>query len=139
MKEDLKPFVLFLVYALPFCLIMTALENADVKNMREYVVGTLRSGEYMLPSVVIRLIYATEYRLPSQKVTIDKKPHDCEYNAAPYGNKYCHYEVTILSSILKKTGSEGKPIYSYDNGKTWFPSEYSVEPNMSLGWTKIED
>ncbi len=25
-------------------------------------------------------------------LVVDPKPHDCEFNAVPYGAKYCHYE-----------------------------------------------
>jgi hypothetical protein len=87
------------------------------------------------------LRYAIEYNFPYSQVNLAKKPHDCDWSAAPFGNKNCHYEVTVLETTRTSTNAEGKPIYSYDGGKTWFliGAEYSVKPGLRLGWKKVED
>jgi len=36
---------------------------------------------------------ASEYHIQPKDVHLaGPKPHDCEFDAVPYGNKYCHYE-----------------------------------------------
>jgi len=42
-----------------------------------------------------REYYATKYAVGIAKVTIMDKPHDCEFDAVPYGKKYCHYEKLV--------------------------------------------
>lgn len=62
--------------------------------------------------------YAFRYNTTSKHVYIDKKSHDCEFLAAPIGNKHCDYSATV-SVIRWATSTTGNPIISYDNGKTW--------------------
>jgi hypothetical protein len=45
--------------------------------------------------------YATEYGVASGHVIIFPKPHDCDWEHAPLGDKACHYEkhVELLDPI----------------------------------------
>jgi hypothetical protein len=42
--------------------------------------------------------YAMQYNTESQYVVIDPEPHDCEFFKAPIGNKYCHFDKTVITS-----------------------------------------
>jgi hypothetical protein len=46
-----------------------------------------------------RIKYASEYMLDPEQVAIEHKPHDCDWDSAPLGNKHCHYEefVTVFN------------------------------------------
>lgn len=46
--------------------------------------------------------YAVEYDVPSEKVYVQDKPHDCEWEKAPLGNKYCHFERRVAPSMNDK-------------------------------------
>jgi hypothetical protein len=48
--------------------------------------------------------YAMQYSVSVDQVHIADKPHDCAFIAAPIGNKYCHYERTILRSDDVRAG-----------------------------------
>jgi hypothetical protein len=39
--------------------------------------------------------YEQQYNVDAKHVFVDDKPHDCEWDAAPLGNKYCHYENEV--------------------------------------------
>lgn len=45
----------------------------------------------------------TKYKVAMQKfvhltqVSVADKPHDCNWDAAPIGNKYCHYDETLFA------------------------------------------
>ena len=58
--------------------------------------------------------YAFRYETESKYVIIDKKPHDCEWGAAPIGRKHCHYEkvVTVTSDVVQvwDQDASGKPV-----------------------------
>jgi hypothetical protein len=52
--------------------------------------------------------YALMNRTPVDHVTIEKMPHDCEFETAPLGSKHCHYQAQALvfpaeSNADKKT------------------------------------
>ena len=38
---------------------------------------------------------AVKYEVQYDHVNIEPLPHDCEYDAVPYGKKYCHYEEVV--------------------------------------------
>lgn len=90
--------------------------------------------------------YAAAYNIPSSEVYVQDKPHDCAFLAAPLGEKYCHYERTI-SIIRWAKSTEGAPIVSYDDGKTWSTLDfdpagvprYSTVKAVYIGWEKTED
>jgi hypothetical protein len=73
-------------------------------------------------------LYALQYDVESAHVTIDNKPHDCEWGAAPIGEKNCHYERVI----------------HYDDGKAYpRPDGYgavpAVAPFVHVSWSKVND
>jgi len=90
--------------------------------------------------------YAAGYNIPSSEVYVQDKPHDCAFLAAPLGVKYCHYERTISITRWAKS-TEGNPIISYDDGKTWSTFDfdpanvprYSTVKAVYIGWEKKED
>ena len=43
--------------------------------------------------------YALQYSMDASQITVDDKPHVCNFFAAPIGEKYCHYDPII--STLK--------------------------------------
>jgi len=38
---------------------------------------------------------AQEYHISKDKVIIEPKPHGCDFDDAPLGNKHCHYEKVV--------------------------------------------
>jgi hypothetical protein len=76
--------------------------------------------------------YAIEYNVDLGDVHTDAKPSDCDFLHAPLGSKGCTYKshvkaynssgVLIGGEDAPKYGHDtktGKPIISYDDGKTW--------------------
>jgi hypothetical protein len=91
--------------------------------------------------------YQLEYGVDSAKVVAERRPHDCNFFAAPLGEKYCHYDREV-STIYWSTSTTGNPIVSYDEGKTWstfIPEASTKVPNADtveqvyIGWKKAED
>jgi hypothetical protein len=39
---------------------------------------------------------ADEYHVPKASVVIESKPHGCDFDDAPLGNKHCHYDKVVL-------------------------------------------
>lgn len=58
-----------------------------------FVVAVYYVNYYFLQSDSDRL--ANEYSVPADKVVVDKKPHGCDYNDAPLGEKHCHFEKVV--------------------------------------------
>lgn len=91
--------------------------------------------------------YALRYGVDASKVQINSRPHDCEFFAAPLGEKFCHYEQSA-STLRWATSTIGQPIVSFDEGKTWttfapdanvtVPKASTVEEVYAL-WEKKED
>jgi hypothetical protein len=88
--------------------------------------------------------YEMYYNIAADAITIQEMPHDCEFLSAPLGNKYCHYE-RIVSIIRWATSKDGKPIISYDDGKTWsafspdIPAkvpQHSTVKELFVAWEK---
>ena len=87
------------------------------------------------------------YDVSSDKVLVDKTPHDCAFLAAPMGEKYCHYD-RVVTTLRWSTSTNGEPIASYDEGKSWSvftPDAGSLVPRTSavqqvyVSWTKVEE
>jgi len=64
----------------------------------------------------------------SDKVMIEKRPHDCDFLAAPIGEKYCHYERVV--SFVRWKIDRGRPLVSYDDGQTW--AEFTPDANAGV-------
>jgi hypothetical protein len=75
--------------------------------------------------------YGFEYGVNMGDVHTDAKPNDCDFMHAPLGDKGCSYKAHVkaynASGVMvggeaPKYGHDtktGRPIYSYDDGKTW--------------------
>jgi hypothetical protein len=57
-----------------------------------FVIGAYYAN-YYLQSDADRA--ASDYNVPADKVTVEPKPHGCEYNDAPLGEKHCHFEKVV--------------------------------------------
>ena len=91
--------------------------------------------------------YGMAYGIPSDKVRIDKHPHDCAFFSAPLGYKHCHYERTV-STLWWATSKAGSPLVSYDEGKTWSVfapdntagvPQYPTVEEVYITWDKKDD
>jgi hypothetical protein len=51
------------------------------------------------------LWYSIKYHVPVDRISIGKKPHDCDFWSAPIGRKNCHYEEQAGWSIFAPIGS----------------------------------
>jgi hypothetical protein len=63
-----------------------------------------------------RVWYSLRYQTDINHVAVDRKPHDCDFDKAPIGNKECHYQRIV--GTVKET-----------DGKT----------SVYAGWQKVED
>ena len=91
--------------------------------------------------------YALQYSVDVPRVNVQSEPHDCEFLKAPLGNKYCHFERAV-STIRWARSTDGLPISSLDEGKTWSTftpdngvtvPEYSTVEEVRVSWEKKED
>jgi len=89
--------------------------------------------------------YALQYGANYGDVTKDKKPHDCDWLAAPLGDKNCRYDPLVQVQTIT-TGSDknsGRPIVSYDDGKTWDFNDGTNPAKASttvyVGWQKVDE
>jgi hypothetical protein len=94
--------------------------------------------------------YGVKYSVSPEKVDTDPKPKDCDFIHAPLGDKGCSYRAHVraynASGVL--VGGEnapkysldtktGKPIISYDDGKTWDWSSEATVPNRTVASVKV--
>jgi hypothetical protein len=92
--------------------------------------------------------YALTYGISSEKVIVSARDHDCDFLAAPLGEKYCHYERQVQTTRWA-TSPEGQPIVSYDEGKTWAvgtpeagvtaPKYHSIVTGVYISWNKVSE
>ncbi len=38
---------------------------------------------------------AEQYHVSEDKIAVEPKPHGCDFDDAPLGNKHCHYEKSV--------------------------------------------
>lgn len=95
-----------------------------------------------------RWAYELYYGLDSNHLSIDKKPHDCDFWKAPIGAKECHYKRIVSTVEIGKGAKTNRPMMSFDGGKTW--SYFTPDPgttvaqgptvtSASITWEKVED
>jgi hypothetical protein len=109
---------------------------------------------YMIVSLMIdaawhsRWRYAVRFGVNANAVRVEKKPHDCDFMAAPIGIKYCDYDPQVSFIRWGRSQTTGDPVISYDDGKTWtvFTPDANVTVPQSntikevlVGWQKKED
>jgi len=86
-----------------------------------------------------KTIYSLENGIPYNAVTLNEKPHDCEFLTAPLGAKHCHYEADIISSYKSRKSGEAITC-SYDLGKTWVADCWGDSPShLLLHWKRVDD
>ena len=102
------------------------------------------------------LWYSVQYGVGFNDVQTDTRPSDCDFLHAPLGEKGCSYKahvqafnadgVLVAGENAPKYGNDtktGKPIISYDDGKTWNWHDGATVPNLKpksvkVSWTKEE-
>jgi len=82
-----------------------------------------------------RFIFSLRYNVPSEQVTIDEKPHDCDFLHAPLGDKGCSY-VRDVTVIKTGTNAAGEHFVTYDEGKTWSPDPQQQAKSGVMVWWK---
>jgi hypothetical protein len=84
-----------------------------------------------------RSVVALRYGVPTEKVTIQEMPHDCDFWRSPLGVKGCSY---VRETSVVKTGvnASGQHVVTYDDGQTWTliedPSQ--VQTGVFVMWKK---
>jgi len=93
----------------------------DKWSSAQWILATLIAAHlWSLPGEIwhAKWRYALWNNVSSDKVIVDDHPHDCAFLAAPFGEKYCHYDREV-STLQWATSTTGNPIASFDEGKTW--------------------
>ena len=103
------------------------------------------------------LRYSMEYRVGISQVHMNPRPTDCDWGHSPFGDKGCSYKATVTAynSAGDVVGgdeaptyghdtSTGKPIVSYDSGKTWVWLSAPDTPDpkiksVQVQWVKVTD
>ena len=112
------------------------------------IIGALAlAARWLLPNDW-RMKYAAQYMLSNDQVTIERKPHNCDWDSAPLGNKHCHYEAAVAvynsdGRVVDGTGAEvdetGTEI-SYDGRKTWQVLRANHTPaKVTVVWQRVDD
>lgn len=95
-----------------------------------------------------RLAYRLYYSLNDNQLSIEKKPHDCDFWKAPIGEKDCHYKRVVSITEIGTSATTHAPVISYDGGKTW--GNYIPDPgtkvpqnatvtSVSVTWEKVKE
>jgi hypothetical protein len=58
------------------------------------ILGCIALG-FVIEYGSVKGYYALQNNVDPEKVTIIPKPHDCDFDKAPIGNKECHYEAVV--------------------------------------------
>lgn len=82
--------------------------------------------------------YALQYGFRLDAITVEKKPHDCEYSTAPLGAKHCHYDAVVVSSSQRQRDGQ-RFICSYDQKKTWTTDCWDSPDHLQIRWDRVED
>ena len=85
--------------------------------------------------------YAMQYSADLANVTVEDKPHDCEFLTAPLGSKNCDYEKSVAVERYNQDTETGRPIVAYGNSKKWEWNDGGPLSGASVyvRWTKVED
>lgn len=69
-------------------------------------------------------------------ITVQPKPHDCEFLSAPMGAKHCHYEAQVVTLRVKPRAR----LVSKDEGHTWENAPDPIpRPYLVVIWDKRQD
>jgi hypothetical protein len=110
----------------------------DLKNVVSSVLKWL-FGLAILAFVAWRLLpddwrvkYTAEYMLNDNQVVIERKPHNCDWDSAPLGNKHCHYE-----KVVTVYNQDGKII---EGPAPTLPAPSDQKPaKVYVQWQRIDD
>jgi hypothetical protein len=101
--------------------------------------------------------YSLRYFVSPTEIHVGVRPQDCDFMHAPLGSKGCRYDaaVSAYNAAGDLVGGEGapeysrdsktgKPIISWDNGKTWTWMAVADLPdqkikNVNVSWVKHPD
>lgn len=111
------------------------------------ILGGYYSLGYLLPDDW-KSKYASRYGVSVEEVSLQEKPTSCDWWHAPIGDKGCHYDVVVRITRWNRS-TDGKPIVSHDDGKTWqllTPDELTPKAALKtpsalveVRWRKIVD
>jgi hypothetical protein len=95
--------------------------------------------------------YGAQYKVPFRDVHTSNRPSDCDWTYAPLGKKACYYKAVVgafnaagdlvggdNAPQYGKDTKTGKPIISYDGGKSWRWSSADATPDLSVKSVKVE-
>jgi hypothetical protein len=95
--------------------------------------------------------YGVKYEVSFDQVHTSDKPSDCDWSRAPLGGKGCYYKTNVgaynavgnlvAGDNAPKYGNDvrtGKPIISYDDGKTWSWSYADATPDRKVKTVRVE-
>jgi hypothetical protein len=106
---------------------------------------------------IFKTVLSLRFSVSPENISIEPKPHDCDYNRAPLGDKGCHYEpaVTAYNAAAEVVGGDhapkyshdtntGKPIVSWNYGKTWDWYSGTEIPDQKIKsvvvtWSKVSE
>ena len=90
---------------------------------------------WMLPDnwqIKWQIKYAWEYSVDSDHVVIERKPHNCDWDSAPLGNKHCHYEA-----VVSTLNSAGTVVESGGKQNTAVGDQNVTK--VHVDWQRVED
>jgi hypothetical protein len=84
-----------------------------------------------------KFFLSLRYNFPTSQITIEEKPHDCDFLQVPLGGKGCSY-VRDIEEVRTGTNSSGEHLVTYDGGKTWthIDDPNQIKTGVFVVWTK---
>jgi len=111
------------------------------------IVAARLQRDYTGAAFAWRIKYALRYEVNLDNVTFERKPFDCDWDAAPIGSKHCHYERIDVAMNSKGEIVDGSHVtlnaeksrISLDDGHTWYdaPADLGVR-KVRVGWNRVE-
>jgi hypothetical protein len=94
----------------------------------------------------IKWRYSLEKDLNNAELSIQQRPHDCEFLTAPMGSKNCYYKMNVATTRVRLNATTGKQELSYDEGRTWsqpdlkyWPAGWQFRPQITVSWDRVEE
>jgi len=76
--------------------------------------------------------YAAQYMIDTAQVTVEHKPHNCDWDSAPIGSKHCRYEAVV--TVYNKHGE----VIEWGNRTDPAPIDQDAA-KVHVGWQRVED
>ena len=85
--------------------------------------------------------YQYQYDAPAERVSIAKRPNDCEFMTAPLGRKNCDYEKQVDVYKFDRDPNAKRPVVSTDGGKSWSWNDGGPTSGTQVivWWKKVDD